>query len=83
MTKILNFALKIKGGGRKGGACEVLRHSHPQKKKNLKRAPIRTGLFADLKRLWGPKWPPPNLTVSGQMTMKLGKDILWVEIFAN
>ena len=31
MTKILNFALKIKGGGRKGGTCEVLRPCHPQK----------------------------------------------------
>ena len=25
MTKIFNFALKIKGGGREGGTCEVLR----------------------------------------------------------
>ena len=25
MTKILNFGLKIKGGGREGGTCEVLR----------------------------------------------------------
>ena len=31
MTKILNFALKIKGGGREGGACEVLRPCHPLK----------------------------------------------------
>ena len=30
MTKILNFGLKIKGGGREGGTCEV---------QNLKRAP--------------------------------------------
>ena len=29
MTKVLNFALKIKGGGREGGACEVLRPCHP------------------------------------------------------
>ena len=37
MTKILNFGLKIKGGGREGGTCEVLRPCHsPQK--NLKRA---------------------------------------------
>ena len=36
MTKILNFALKIKGGGREGGTCEVLRPCHPQ---NLERAP--------------------------------------------
>ena len=33
MTKILNFALKIKGGGREGGTCEVLRPCHPPKKK--------------------------------------------------
>ena len=29
MTKILNFALKIKGVGREGGTCEVLRPCHP------------------------------------------------------
>ena len=39
MTKILNFALKIKGGGKDGGTCEVLRPCHPPKKKNLERAP--------------------------------------------
>ena len=33
MTKILNFALKIKGDGREGGTCEVLRPCHPKKKK--------------------------------------------------
>ena len=32
MTKILNFALKIKGSGREGGTCEVLRPCHPPKK---------------------------------------------------
>ena len=31
MTKILYFALKIKGGGREGGTCEVLRPCHPLK----------------------------------------------------
>ena len=31
MTKILNFALKIKGGGGEGGTCEVLRPCHPPK----------------------------------------------------
>ena len=31
MTKILNFGLKIKGGGREGGTCEVLRPCHPLK----------------------------------------------------
>ena len=44
--------------------------------------PIWTGLFANLKRLGGgAKLPPPNLAISSQMTMKLGKDILSVEIF--
>ena len=28
MTKIVHFALKIKGGGREGGTCEVLRPYH-------------------------------------------------------
>ena len=36
MTTILNFALKIKGGGREGGICKVLRPCHPP---NLKRTP--------------------------------------------
>ena len=36
MTKIFNFALKIKGGGREGGRCEVLRPCHPPQ--NLERA---------------------------------------------
>ena len=31
MTKIVYFALKIKGGGREGGTCEVLRPCHPLK----------------------------------------------------
>ena len=31
MTKISNFGLKIKGGGREGGTCEVLRPCHPPK----------------------------------------------------
>ena len=31
----------------------------------------------------GTKWPPLNLVISSQMTMKLGKDILWLEIFTN
>ena len=36
MTKILNFGLKIKEGGREGDTCQVLRSCHPPK--NLKRA---------------------------------------------
>ena len=32
MTKNFNFALKIKGGGKEGGTCEVLRPCHPPKK---------------------------------------------------
>ena len=31
MTKIFNFALKIKVGGREGGTCEILRPCHPPK----------------------------------------------------
>ena len=31
MTKFLNSALKIKGGGREGDTCEVLRPCHPPK----------------------------------------------------
>ena len=31
MTKMLNFSLKIKGGGREGGTCEVLRPCLPPK----------------------------------------------------
>ena len=27
--------------------------------------------------------PPPNLAISNQMTMKLFKDILWVEVFTK
>ena len=44
-----------------------------------------TGLFANLKRLGGGGHfgPPPNLAISSQKTMKLGKGILWVEIFTN
>ena len=45
--------------------------------------PIWTGLFANLKN-WGEGGkmaPSPNLAISSQITMKLGKDILWVEIF--
>ena len=49
--------------------------------------PIWTGLFANLKGLGRGKIhfapPPPNLTISCQKTMKLGKRILWVEIFTN
>ena len=28
-------------------------------------------------------FPPPNLAVSSQMAMRLGKNILWVEIFRD
>ena len=42
VTKILNFGLKIKGGGKgggkEGGTCEVLRPCHPLPKEKLKRA---------------------------------------------
>ena len=38
MTKILNFALKIKGGDRQGGKCEVRRPCHPPKIWNVRLA---------------------------------------------
>ena len=38
MTKISNFALKIKGSGREGGTCEVLRPCHPPKIWNVHQA---------------------------------------------
>ena len=38
MTKILNFALKIKWCGKEGGPCEVLQPCHSQ---TLKRAPTQ------------------------------------------
>ena len=44
---------------------------------------VRTGLFANLKRLGGQNGLPPNLAISSQMTMKLGKDITWEEIFID
>ena len=46
---------------------------------------IWTGIFASLERLGrGAKIPPlPNLDILSQMTMKVGKNILWVEIFTN
>ena len=31
MTKISNFTSKIKGGGREGDTCQVLRPCHPSK----------------------------------------------------
>ena len=45
MTKILNFALKIKGGGREGGTCEDLRPCHPPKIWNVHLAPTKTIVF--------------------------------------
>ena len=52
-------------------------------RKNLN--PIWTGLFANLKRLGGGSTlaPPPNLAISSQKKMKLGKGILCVEIFTD
>ena len=43
MTKVLNFALKIKGGGREGGTCEVLRPCHPPKIWNMHRGNAAPG----------------------------------------
>ena len=50
VTKILNFALKIKEGGREGGTCEVLRPCHPPKIWNVHKVityvnPIQAGVF--------------------------------------
>ena len=42
MTKLLNFALKSKGGGREGGTCEVLRPCHPPPKKKIWNVHIRS-----------------------------------------
>ena len=42
MTKILNFALKIKGGGREGGTCEVLRPCHPSKIWNVHQSKVES-----------------------------------------
>ena len=39
--------------------------------------------FCQPKKTGEPFPPPPNLAISSQMTMKLGKDILWGEIFTN
>ena len=54
---------------------------HTVSKFHLK--PIWTGLFANLERLEGHFGPPPNLAISSQMTMKLGKNVLWIKIFTN
>ena len=59
MTKIFNFALKIKGGGREGDTCEVLRPCHPPKIWNVHKCVIiildqaGPNLFKfETKRLW-------------------------------
>ena len=44
MAKIFNFALKIKGGGREGGTCEVLRPCHPHKIWNVHQ---KNGKYSD------------------------------------
>ena len=44
MTKILDFALKIKGGGREGGTREVLPPCHPPKIWNVHLA-FKTEMF--------------------------------------
>ena len=58
MTKILNSALKIKGGGREGGTCEVLRPCHPPKIWNMH----QTGMFLGV--------PLCIFVVSGPITIK-------------
>ena len=46
--------------------------------------PFRLG-FCQPKKTWGGggNGPLPNVAISSQMMMKLGKGILWVEIFRN
>ena len=44
---------------------------------------IWTGLLPTENDWGGGQMPPPNLTILSQMTMKLAKDILCVEIFTN
>ena len=57
----------------------------PLSTKMLELNPIWTGLFANLKRLGGGAFcsPPLNFAISSQKMMKLGKSILWVEVFTN
>ena len=49
MTKVLYFALKIKGGGREGGTCEVLRPCHPPQ--NLERAQRQRPILSQNKEI--------------------------------
>ena len=49
----------------------------------VKTQPYLHWAFGNLKRRREGNSPPPNLTVSSQMTMKHGRDILWIEIFTN
>ena len=62
---------------------EIFAHLHDKQTECCTFNPIWTGLFANLRKLGRQNGPPPNLAVSSQMTMKLGKGILWVEIFEN
>ena len=42
------------------------------------------GFLPTYKHLGGGHFaPPPNLAISSQMTMKLGKGILWIKIFTS
>ena len=41
------------------------------------------GFFCQPIKTGGQNAPPPDFSISSQMTMKLGKDILWGEIFVN
>ena len=56
MTKILSFALKIKGGGREGGKCKVLRPCHPPQ--NLKRASVQ--YYKNFQLVTLPKYSTPK-----------------------
>ena len=80
MTKILNFALKIKGGGREGGTCEVLRSCHAPKIGTCTSAfrdnPIQAGLF------WNYIGCAPLCfsSICCLITTKLGMLVLWHKI---
>ena len=39
--------------------------------------------FSATEKDWGQNGPPPNLAISSQIMLKLGMEILWVEIFSN
>ena len=65
MTKLFNFVLNIKEGGREGGTCKVLQPCHPPPEKNLKCAPKwekqKTGKKAALTRAISAEFIPSKI----------------------